>query len=57
MYDGKWWRVFNIHRANWMWMNAKVFADNGSTPPATWDEFFAAGDKLKERASSRWPWR
>lgn len=50
MYEGKWVGVpFNIHRANWMWMNAKVFADNGLTPPATWDEFFAAGDKLKEK--------
>jgi glucose/mannose transport system substrate-binding protein len=40
---------FNIHRANWLWMNAKVFADNGLTPPKTWEEFFAAGDKLKAK--------
>lgn len=49
-YDGKWVGVpFNIHRPNWVWMNAKVFKDNGLTPPKTWDEFFAAGDKLKEK--------
>lgn len=50
MYDGKFVGVpFNIHRANWMWSNAKVFADNGLTPPTTWDEFFAVGDTLKEK--------
>lgn len=48
--DGKWVGVpFNIHRPNWVWMNAKVFKDNGLTPPKTWDEFFAAGDKLKAK--------
>ena len=50
MYDGKFVGVpFNIHRANWLWSNAKIFADNGLTPPTTWDEFFAVGDKLKEK--------
>lgn len=50
MYDGKFVGVpFNIHRANWLWSNAKVFADNGLTPPTTWDEFFAVGDTLKEK--------
>lgn len=37
----------NIHRANVMWYNPKVLADNGITPPTTWDEFFTAADKLK----------
>ncbi|MFM2105746.1 MAG: hypothetical protein RL338_778 [Chloroflexota bacterium] len=37
----------NIHRANVLWYNPKVLADNGITPPATWDEFFVAADKLK----------
>jgi glucose/mannose transport system substrate-binding protein len=40
---------FNIQRVNWMWINAKIFADNGLTPPKTWDEFFADGDKLKAK--------
>ncbi|MFI0400720.1 MAG: ABC transporter substrate-binding protein [Thiolinea sp.] len=47
-HEGKFVGVpFNIHRANWLWSNAKIFADNGLTPPTTWDEFFAVGDKLK----------
>ena len=37
----------NIHRANVLWYNPKVLSDNGMTPPASWDEFFAAADKLK----------
>lgn len=47
-YQGKWVGVpFNIHRSNWLWINAKVFAKYGLTPPTTWSEFFAEGDKLK----------
>ncbi|MBM7690830.1 glucose/mannose transport system substrate-binding protein [Peribacillus deserti] len=38
----------NIHRGNVLWYNKKVFADNGITPPKTFDEFFAAADKLKK---------
>ncbi len=38
----------NIHRGNVLWYNAKVFEENGVEPPATFDEFFAAADKLKE---------
>ena len=49
MYDGKVVAVpFNIHRSNWMWMNAEVFAEYDLTPPTTWDEFYAVGDTLKE---------
>jgi glucose/mannose transport system substrate-binding protein len=40
----------NIHRANVLWYNKKMFADVGVTePPKTWDEFFAIGDKLKAK--------
>jgi len=39
----------NIHRVNWLWINAKVLADNNLSPPATWDEFYAVGDALKEK--------
>ena len=47
-YDGNWVAApVNIHRPQWMWMNAKVFADNGLEPPTTWDEFFAVADALK----------
>lgn len=38
----------NIHRANVMWSNPKVLADNGITMPTTWDEFFVAAEKLKK---------
>ena len=38
----------NIHRSNVMWYNPKVLQEAGvSAPPATWDEFFAACDKIK----------
>lgn len=46
--DGHWVAApVNMHRPHWVWMNAKLFADNGLTPPTTWDEFFAAADTLK----------
>jgi glucose/mannose transport system substrate-binding protein len=36
----------NIHRSNVMWYNPKVLSDAGVTVPTTWDEFFAACDKI-----------
>ena len=48
-YDGNWVAApVNMHRPHWVWMNAKVFADNGLSAPTNWDEFFAAAEKLKE---------
>ncbi|KQX52539.1 MULTISPECIES: ABC transporter substrate-binding protein [Ensifer] len=50
VHDGKWQAVpVNIHRPNWLWINAKVFKDNDLEPPKTWDEFNAVADKLKEK--------
>lgn len=50
VYNGKMWTVpMNIHRGNVLWINKKVFADNGLTPPTTWDEFFATADALKAK--------
>jgi glucose/mannose transport system substrate-binding protein len=47
-YNGEIWSVpVNIHRANVLWYNKAVFAANNITPPNTFDEFFAAADKLK----------
>ena len=47
-YQDHFWGVpVNIHRANVMWYNKQVFADNGLKPPTTWDEFFQVGDTLK----------
>jgi glucose/mannose transport system substrate-binding protein len=37
----------NIHRANVLWYNKGVFQKAGLQPPKTFDEFFAAADKLK----------
>ena len=32
-----------------LWVNKKVFADNGLTPPTTFDEFFKVADALKAK--------
>jgi glucose/mannose transport system substrate-binding protein len=37
----------NIHRANVMWYNPKVLADNGVEVPTTLEEWFTAMDTLK----------
>jgi glucose/mannose transport system substrate-binding protein len=37
----------NIHRANVLWTNPTVLADNGIDVPATLDDFFAALDALQ----------
>ncbi|MEQ5870884.1 carbohydrate ABC transporter substrate-binding protein [Sagittula sp. NFXS13] len=47
--DGKWVGApVNIHRPNWLWINAEIFEAQGLTPPTTWEEFNAAADKLQE---------
>lgn len=39
----------NVHRVNWMWANEAVLKKSGVTGvPKTWDEFFAAADKIKK---------
>jgi glucose/mannose transport system substrate-binding protein len=49
-YKGEIWSVpTNIHRANILWYNKKVFADNNLTPPTTFDEFFKVADALKAK--------
>ncbi len=37
----------NMHRQNWVWANKAVFDKVGLSEPKSWDEFIAAGDKLK----------
>src|SRR5882757_8898403 len=50
IHDGKWVAVpVDIHRPNWLWINAKVFRDNGLTPPKTWDEFNTVAEALKAK--------
>ncbi len=39
----------NVHRVNWLWANAAVLKKAGvAGMPKTWDEFFAAADKVKK---------
>jgi glucose/mannose transport system substrate-binding protein len=45
---GHYWSVpVNIHRANVLWYNKKVFAANNVQPPKTFDEFFTTCETLK----------
>jgi glucose/mannose transport system substrate-binding protein len=38
----------NVHRVNWMWANSAVLKKAGVTQtPTTWDDFFAAADKVR----------
>lgn len=47
-YDGHYVAVpVNVHRVNWLWMNKAIFDEVGLSAPNTWDEFFAAADKIK----------
>ena len=49
-YKGDIWSVpVNIHRANVLWYNKKIFADAHLSPPATFDEFFKDADALKAK--------
>jgi glucose/mannose transport system substrate-binding protein len=48
--DGKPYTVpVNIHRANVLWYNKKVFTDNGLTAPETWNDFKTVADALKAK--------
>jgi glucose/mannose transport system substrate-binding protein len=37
----------NMHRQNWVWANKAVFDKAGITPPTSWEELIADGEKLK----------
>lgn len=48
--NGHYWSVpVNIHRANVLWYNKKLFADNNLQPPATFEDFFKVADALKAK--------
>lgn len=36
-----------IHGLNWLFYSTKIFSELKLEPPKTWDEFFAAADKIK----------
>lgn len=47
-YEGHYVAVpVNVHRVNWLWANKAIFDKEGLKVPASWDEFFKVGDKLK----------
>src|SRR2546425_2346023 len=49
-YNGDIWSVpVNIHRANILWYNRKIFADAHLVPPPTFDAFFKVADALKAK--------
>jgi glucose/mannose transport system substrate-binding protein len=48
--DGKVYCVpVNLHSAQWMWTNRKVFKDAGLDPPKNWNDLIALAPKLKEK--------
>lgn len=49
-YKGRYVAVpVNVHRVNWLWASAAVLKKSGvAGMPKTWDEFFAAADKIKK---------
>lgn len=61
--DGKIYCVpVNIHSQQWLWLNNKVFEDNGLAVPTNWDEYVAAAPKLEEAgivplAMGQQPWQ
>lgn len=49
-YNGEYWSVpVNIHRANVLWYNKKIFDQFGLKPPKTFDEFFQVAETLKAK--------
>lgn len=48
-HEGNWVAVpVNVHRINWMWCNPAVFKKAGAEYPKTWEEFFAACEKIQK---------
>lgn len=38
----------NIHRVNWLWVNAEALKKIGAQTPTTWEAFFDTAEKLKK---------
>lgn len=38
----------NVHRVNWLWINADVLKRVNAKAPATWDEFFVVAEAMKQ---------
>lgn len=37
----------NVHRVNWLWVNAQVLRKANAKLPTTWDEFFEAAEAMR----------
>lgn len=47
-YDGHYVAApLNVHRVNWLWVNASALKKANARLPATWDEFFAVADAMR----------
>ena len=47
----------NLHSAQWMWTNRKVYKDAGLEPPKNWDEMVAAAPALQAKGIQPLRWR
>jgi len=48
-YDGSYVAApLDMHRANWVWINTKLMEKVGGTPPETFEQMIALGQKFKE---------
>jgi glucose/mannose transport system substrate-binding protein len=48
-YDGHWVAApVNVHSTNWVWANKSILDGLGIAEPATWDDFVAAMQKVKD---------
>ena len=48
-YDGHWIAApVNVHSTNWVWANKAIMDELGIAQPATWDEFVAALQTVKD---------
>ncbi|HEY0858954.1 MAG TPA: ABC transporter substrate-binding protein [Albitalea sp.] len=47
--DGRYVAVpVNVHRVNWLWISRDALRKAGARAPATWDEFFAVAEKMRQ---------
>ena len=47
-YKGQYVAVpLNVHRVNWLWVNADVLKRTGAKVPTTWEEFFAVAETMR----------
>jgi N-acetylglucosamine transport system substrate-binding protein len=55
-FDGKFVAMNYAMTVYGIWYSASLFAENGWTPPKTWDEAIALGAKAKAKGKYLWVW-